>query len=48
MDFIITGGPSEEALSQLIESLLKHVIENDLYEDMTVCVAKASEPYNEG
>jgi hypothetical protein len=41
MDFIITGEPSEDALSQLIESLLKHVIEHELYEEgRIVCVAK--------
>ena len=36
----VTGTPSEEALSQLIESLVNFIIENGLYEpeqkDLTV------------
>jgi len=32
MKVIITGKPREDALSQLIESLLNHIYENELYE----------------
>lgn len=32
--YTITGEPSEEALSQLIESLLNFIIENQLCEDV--------------
>lgn len=31
MDFIITGTPNDEGLSQLIDSLLKHIVEHELY-----------------
>jgi len=37
MDFIITGSPNDEGLSQLIDSLLHHIIQNELYKkDLTV------------
>lgn len=32
MKVIITGTPREDALSQLIESLLNHIVEHKLYE----------------
>lgn len=37
MDFIITGTPNNEGLSQLIDSLLRHIIQYELYKkDPTV------------
>ena len=36
MDFIITGSPNDEGLSQLIDSLLNHIIQYKLHEiDLT-------------
>ena len=45
MDFIITGKPSEEALSQLIESLIQHIIQNELYK-RNLTVPEAAETVN--
>jgi len=37
VDFIITGKPNDEGLSQLIDSLTRHIIEHELYKkDPTV------------
>lgn len=45
MDFIITGTPSDEGLSQLIDSLLHHIIQNKLHEKHTT-VPEAAETVN--
>lgn len=43
MKITVTGSPSEEALSQLIESLTNHIIEHELYKErLTEPRAKAT------
>jgi hypothetical protein len=44
VDFIITGSPNDEGLSQLIDSLTRHIIEHELYKkDPTVPEAALGE-----
>ncbi len=43
MDFIITGKPSDEGLSQLIDSLLHHIIQNKLHEQVLTVSEAGSE-----